>query len=1295
MTKIRLAIVFLLLSCVVSSAARPHHFYAQLSSWDGLPEASISSVCQDEFGRIWVGTRDGVYYYTGEKFLPFNNADYLAACSLNTSSIMQDSKGCIWIVSSANTGFYDISSNNFTVLEDLEGSPVRDIDLTPDGLVWLTATEGIWKYDNRTGTLSKAAESQSFSPYRCCVAGDNSLAFTSRNNSIYLLDTAAGTVKEVRSDRESATFQQIVYVGGSNVLVSDGLHEICLVNLETGKTESLIDSSVILNKAEVTCILYKDGLYWIGTTYGILIYDPVTHSLEKQFPDEHSIATMGAENVRCLYDDKNGNVWAGTWDGGLRGCMAYEEGFRRFVPDDTPHSLFRSSTRAICDGPDGQIWIGSEGGHLSRFNPEDQTFEDFTSAAGIAFGTAITDIERIGSLLWITSYGDGIRVFDPDNGKVVRKYSLPVNDCMTVLQASDGFIYAGTTRGLFRLDNSSDSFKIVDAVGTPFVHSMIEDDQEHLIISTYFRGFGIYDIPTATYWKGQDAQQDSFTSFAIDRRGTLWATTDGAGLCKIDYQLDDNSSQVKHFDIHSGMPSNSCGSITEGPDGNLWIATAKGLVEFDPVKEKVIKTYMQADHVIGRHFTFGSNFKTDDGFILLGTTEGLLMFDPVFIKEKFGHSAIHITDIALRYSTGNAVNSLQDLSAITSKSIRIRQKDAGYIFLSFSPMIYANPSPDSYECTLEGRGQRNRIVVNENHVAYSGLRPGSYQFTVNYEGYDDPATEASMDIVITAPWYRSIVALILYLLILSALLYTYLKSRMQKKKEETQRREELMEAKKEKDLAHEKMAFYTNIAHEIRTPVSVLQILLDRASTEGIKDDMKSMRLNVERLKKLCDDLLDFRKMDSGQVHLVFAPEDICAITRKAFNSFETAAKARNLEMKAEFSKDTIIAHCDADAIESVICNLFSNSIKYSASFIDCKVYEEDGNVVIRVENDGVRVPDNERERIFEAFYQSKAIEKNGTGLGLTYSRKIASLHDGRLYLDTGVEDRNSFVLEIPLNSKKPVIEESQIPESSPVEEDVTDLHPGRPVVLVVEDNETMRDLIREALVTDYDILTACDGEEALGIVRSSSIDLVVSDIMMPKMDGCELCNAIKEDITLSHIPVLLLTAAVGVDTHIRSLKSGADAYIEKPFKMDVLKANISNLFRNRDIRNEQFSASPLSHYSFSSVSKMEQDFMNTLHSFIQDHLSEASLTIDRLASAMAVSRATLTRKVKANTGVTVNEYVRVCRLKKAAELLAENNYRINEIAYLVGFSSPSYFTSSFQKQFGKLPSEFTKKKTK
>ena len=1299
MMRIRLTILTILLGCVVANAAQPHNFYARYTSRDGLPEAYLSSVCQDSFGRIWVGSRDGVFYYTGDDFVPFNNADYLAACSLNTSSIMTDAEGCIWVVSSRGTGFYDIYSDKFTVLEELQEASVRDIDMTPDGIVWLTTSEGLLKYSRQSGTVSTVMQSSAYSPFRTCVTSGGNLVFTASNNSIYLFDTSTGSVKAVSTDKPGASFRYVEFVGGNKVLVSDGLHEICVADMESGETETLISSDVILNKAEVQCLLYNENLYWIGTSYGLLIYDPLTKSLERQFPDEHNIATLGAESVRCLFSDGYGNVWAGTWNGGLRCWMSYEAGFSRFVPHETPHSLVGNTVRAVCDGPDGSIWLGTEEGHLNRFNLSYQSFDDFTSEAGIAFGTAITDITRIGSMLWITSYGDGITVFDPVRGKLFRKYSLPSNECMTIMQASDGDIYAGTMQGLYRLDQASDSFELVEIVGRPFVHSLIEDRWQRLIIGSYMQGYGIYDLTASSFRKEQSAQQDAVTSLMMDSRGVLWATTDGQGLCKIEFSSDGNSLTIKHFDKQDGMPSNSASSVTEGRDGNLWVATSSGLVEFDPVNDIIIDIYMQADEVVGSHFTFGSNFKSPDGLVYLGTNEGLLMFDPAYFKERFGHSKILITDIDLGSTGGDAIISQLNRSAITSESIRLKFKDAAYIAITFSSMLYASPNFETYECTLYGRGFRSNVVTDENHIAYSGLRPGSYRFTVNFENSTDDSTAAGLDIVIVAPWYRSKLAYFIYLLLLGGLVYAVFQQRNYKKEKEAQRRLELVEAMKEKDLAHEKMNFFTNIAHEIRTPVSVIQILLDKASsenkfTEGQKDDVKAVRLNVDRLKKLCDDLLDFRKMDSGQAHMVFAPEDICAIVRKSISSFESAAKARDLDINAKFAKDSIIASCDADAIESIVCNLLSNSIKYSDTRIDCTVSEEDGKVIVRVENDGVRVPQEESELIFEAFYQSKAQENNGTGLGLTYSRKIATLHNGRLYLDPEVADRNSFVLELPLNyAQDNGNAASEKAASAAIEEDITDLPGQKAVILVVEDNDTMRSLIKDALVQDYDILTAGDGEEALGIVTSRRVDLVVSDIMMPKMDGCELCNAIKEDISLSHIPVLLLTAAVGVETHIRSLKSGADAYIEKPFKMDILKANISNLFRNRDIRNEQFSSSPLSHYVLSNVSKVELDFINSLHSFIMDHISESDLSLDRLAEAMAVSRATLTRKVKADTGMTVNEYVRLCRLKKAAELLAENNYRINEVAYLVGFSSPSYFTLSFQKQFKKLPSEFTKKK--
>ena len=331
---------------------------------------------------------------------------------------------------------------------------------------------------------------------------------------------------------------------------------------------------------------------------------------------------------------------------------------------------------------------------------------------------------------------------------------------------------------------------------------------------------------------------------------------------------------------------------------------------------------------------------------------------------------------------------------------------------------------------------------------------------------------------------------------------------------------------------------------------------------------------------------------------------------------------------------------------------------------------------------------------IFNAFYQIKKTGGYGTGLGLTYSRSLANMNNGKLYFDSKVQDLNSFVFQIPLASLDLNITYTEGPEA-PAESGESEYDEaavnGKQVILVVEDNADLKNLISEELSKEYDTLTASNGAEALEIVRSTRVDMVVSDIMMPVMDGCQLCNAIKTDIEHSHILVVLLTAAIGVENHIKSLKAGADSYIEKPFKIDLLKANIHSLFKNIVIRNEQLAKSPLSQFMGSSSSPVEHEFMEKLHNYIDGHISETEMGTERLAEAMGISRKTLISKIKANTGLSVNEFVRASRLKKAAEILTKKQYRINEVAYLVGYSTPSYFTKHFQKQFGMKPSDFVR----
>lgn len=735
-------------------------------------------------------------------------------------------------------------------------------------------------------------------------------------------------------------------------------------------------------------------------------------------------------------------------------------------------------------------------------------------------------------------------------------------------------------------------------------------------------------------------------------------------------------------------------SISETVKGRLWIATTNGLCDFDVNTGTILKTYLQEDRLIGSHFTNRASYVSEDRNVYLGTSEGLLVFDPVRMAETFRDTPLYITNITCNTGNDKRTVSQEGRSVITSDEITLKESDASYIDISFSSMYYSSPNAVKYDCSLRRVGFANDITTYDNHIAYTGLGPGRYEFTVNYHDSTDASTQGSIIFVIKAPWYKSTIGYIIYTLLLVLSICAVILVNRKRVKKESLRKMELKEIERQKVIAHEKIDFLANIAHEIRTPVALISLFFDKLSAsseipESFNSAIEDNKVNIERLISLCNDILDLKKMEYMQKNLVMTHENLSEIAISSVKAFEGAAESRNLSIRYSIPDNDVMAYCSLDAVDSILSNLLSNAVKYSNTYVELSLVEDSDKIEVRVNSDGNRISEKESERIFEAFYQSKSIESRGAGIGLTYSRSLAQLQNGRLYLDTSVKNANSFVFELPKEcSAKKQEDEVMMDEKELVSRD-------KPCVLVVEDNPSMREAIRESMNSDYDVLVAENGAEAMGVISENIVDIVISDIMMPVMDGCELCNTIKSDVRFSHIPVILLTAAVGIDSHIKSLKSGADLYLEKPFKMEVLKESVRNQFRNREIRNEQFVQHPLSHFNGSIVSKVEYEFMKRLRNAVLENLADSELGIGKLSEMMAVSGGTLSKKVKAYTGLTVNEYIRICRLKKAASLLADNKYRINEVAYLTGFSTPSYFTQSFRKEFGVLPSDFVKEKSK
>lgn len=592
-------------------------------------------------------------------------------------------------------------------------------------------------------------------------------------------------------------------------------------------------------------------------------------------------------------------------------------------------------------------------------------------------------------------------------------------------------------------------------------------------------------------------------------------------------------------------------------------------------------------------------------------------------------------------------------------------------------------------------------------VTYSNLRYGNYTFRVKVSNSDGVWNEEgiSLKVHILPPFYLSVWAYIVYaLLIIGCSLYTvmYFKRRSNSKH---RRQMEKFEQEKEREVYHAKIDFFTNVAHEIRTPLTLIKgplenIILKKQVDAETREDLNVMKQNTERLLNLTNQLLDFRKTESQGFRLNFAKCNVTEVLKETHVRFTSLAKQKGLEFTLQVPEKDFYAHVNREAFTKIISNLLNNGVKYAESYvhISLEVSEADDNnsFRIRTENDGVIIPNEMKEEIFKPFVRFNEKEDGkvttGTGIGLALSRSLAELHQGTLAMGEG-EENNTFCLTLPIVQDMTITltpePEAGMDKMSEIPTGEAEKKDNRPTVLVVEDNPDMLAFVVRQLSKEYAVLTATNGEEALQVLDGNYVNLVVSDVVMPVMDGFELCKRIKSDLNYSHIPVILLTAKTNIQSKIEGMELGADAYLEKPFSVEYLQACASSLIQNREKLRKAFAQSPFVAANTMALTKADEDFIKKLNEVIQVNYSNPEFSMDDMADSLNMSRSNFYRKIKGVLDLSPNEYLRLERLKRAAQLLKEGENRVNEICYMVGFNSPSYFAKCFQKQFGVLPKDF------
>ncbi len=1053
---------------------------------------------------------------------------------------------------------------------------------------------------------------------------------------------------------------------------------------------------------------------WIGTERGIYTYDKNTQKSRHLTHDPNDGYSLSDNAIYSICKDREGGIWIGNYFCGIDYYPNQYATFEKYYPIMGKNSISGKVVREFCEDQEGNLWIGTEDGGLNKFNTKTKQFNQLN------FNDLHYNIHALSlnnNTLWIGTYSKGLYAYDLKSNRL-KHYAmgnaedeLNDNNIYAMCHTSSGELYIGTTTGLNQYNYQSDNFTRIHKMDGIFIFSILEDSKGNIWFATYNSGIFKYN-PRDKSWKNYVSSPDNphglpynkVISIYEDSKQRLWFSILGHGFCS----LNEDTETFISYDSSQGLANDVIYKIIEEKDDILWLTSNKGLIRFD-LNTKKSTIYTDSNGLLTNQFNYCSGIKSKDGTIYFGCINGFIAFKPDLFTENTGFPPVAITDFLLFNKSADIGSTDSPLaqSVTYTQNIELKYNQNSFSF-RFAALGYASPEENCLSYTLKGFDKEWYYTSKSTTATYTNLKPGTYTFCVkaaNGKGeWNDEYRE--IQIHIAPPFWKTVWAYIIYV-ILAIIITSYTLYRFRKQITDKHKRQlEVLESEKEKGIYHAKIDFFTNIAHEIRTPLTLIKgpleniLKKEEINTHLLKDNLSIMERNTMRLLDLTNQLLDFRKTEAQGFQLNFMICDISQLIKDTYIRFDPAAKQNDLTFKIELPEQNFNAAVDKEALTKILSNLFNNAVKYAKSYIHVSLHaptdEQNDFFSITVSNDGLPIPLEMKEKIFEPFVQIKNVSngqpKTGTGIGLPLARSLTELHRGKLYLK--YSDDICFCIELPIKQEKTILlqkTEIEKPVNTPT---VIRQHQTDICILVVEDDPEMQSFISSQLGDAYSVMNASNGKEALKILSENTISLVVSDVMMPEMNGFELCRTLKTNIEYSHIPIILLTAKATIQSKIEGIELGADDYIEKPFSTEYLLARIANLLSNQEKLRQAFTSSPFVNAQTIALTKADEAFLEKLTEVIKSNISEPEFNVDILAEKMNMSRSSLHRKIKGIAQITPNEFIQLERLKMAAQLIQSQEYKINEVCYIVGFNSSSYFAKCFQKQFGVLPKDFGNKST-
>lgn len=1366
-------ILLLVLFCFLFMGFIPETWrHKQIGNSSGLSNSAVTSVFMDSRGFVWLGTWDGLNRYDGSNIRVFkpNNLNKGAISNNVIRKILEDKHHHLWIVTENGINCYDAGSEMFKLyLKNENNKFYREncfhATLGPDLSLWVSKYDyGLVHYEDKRGRFSSPIQVRGQSNLLKRLSG-----FTfSRSGTLWTINEE-GVVIGVRWNGQAWIIKKrydfsntyrvnsekswfINYRNGLWLLMSIKGGGLLALNPETGTTRRIFTKE---EKFEVTTLspCLNGCFIWGGTDSGGLFRLTLDEKPTIEFfQDKLSGISQRKIKIWTVTETYPDLLWVGTDGDGVHKYIMKNNPFvSAFKKVSVETNKNQGVVRAIQEDSFGNLWIGTRGNGLNIYNPEGERVTNYSQKNGLSNNAVLSLGKDSYNNIWIGTDGEGIDMYEFSTKKIlhfpkafINKPKLDFGSVYAICPDSYGNIWIGTSGyGLieFKVKRKANGGYILTAfrqyknnlynrngLQSNVIRCITEDSPGVLWIGTIGGGLYYFDSKRNVVRSFRSSpgnynslQNDDVLSLWKANKRELWIGTSG-GLDELRLPVLKNAS-FRHYNEGTGLPNNTIHSILGDSYGFVWSSTNRGLAKLNPQTGE-IRSYYDSDGLQSNEYSDGASYKSQiSGAFYFGGVNGFDRFDPANIKDSHYFPRLAITSFELINQPKFRAFPQMDMSR--KLTLHYNQN---FFQVHFTSLNYHNKQKCQYASMLENF-DRGYSKVNE-EVTYTNVPPGKYVLKLrctNENGIWNPSVY-EVNITILPPFWKTTWAYVSYGVLIMLFILLIIRLVLMRAREQNRISMERLAVLKEKELQQYKFQFFTNIAHEFRTPLTLIMApatqLMDINNEEGkITPYIRSIYSNCNRLLHLINELINFRKVETGHQELKVRKGNFSFLVSTIVNAFAQYAQEKQIRLQFVHEGEDITGWFDNEVIETILLNLVSNALKYTlpGGIVMVSMTQVNSSAKIEVKDNGVGITKEYQERVFDRFFhQNDALHKsNGifgsTGVGLSLTKSLVELHKGKILLESEQGKGSCFTVIIPIKEssfdfsekyQEMVIDESQIGDKAaeellgvdvvrfgPENEKSQPFSPLKKTILIVDDNVELRNLVHDILHTDYNVLQAQNGREAMNVLKSTGVDLVISDIIMPEMDGLELCRIIKKDISISHIPVILLTARGEVETRIEGLESGADSYIPKPFDPRHLKVRIRKLIESRIEIQRALKDSPMAPIQqISGLNSRDAAFLETLRSYLEAHLDQVDLDADCLADQLAMSKAQLYRKIKAISGFTPHGYIRYYRLNKAVQLLLESSLTVSEIIFETGFNNRTYFYRCFKETYGITPKEYVKK---